>query len=74
MSNDPGFELFAFNIQQDVISSSKDNISEAFAEDQFSELVLEYLADAGEIDDLQLCSHQARGIKVNGYDFYNDDK
>ncbi len=36
--------------------------------------MLEYLANAGEIDDLELCYHQARGIKVNGYDFSNDNE
>lgn len=74
MSTDPGFEQFVSNFQEDVRLKARDSNSESFAEEQFTEEILEYLADAGEIDDLHLCSYQTRGIKVNGYDFSNNDE
>ncbi|MGB9938404.1 hypothetical protein [Methanosarcina sp.] len=74
MSIDPGFEQFISNFQEDVRLKSRDSSSESFAEEQFTEEMLEYLADAGEIEGFQLCSYQARGVKVNGYDFNNNDE
>lgn len=68
------FEQFAENFYQDIGAQSRDTETEAFAEEQFTDLMLEYLADAGEIDDREICSHQARGIKVNGYAFSNNNE
>ena len=65
---------FSILFQQDVIAGSRDVENELFAEEQFTDLMLNYLAEAGEIDDRELCSHQARGIKVNAFVFYNDNE
>lgn len=72
--SDTELENFSINFHQDVIAGIRDSENEQFAEEQFTELMLDYLADAGEIDDWELCSHQARGIKVNAYVFYNDNE
>lgn len=72
--SDAEFEQFAENFLQDVIARSRDTETEAFTEEQFTELMLEYLADAGEIDDREICSHRSRGIKVNGYAFSNENE
>lgn len=72
--SDTELENFSINFHQDVIAGSRDSEKENFAEEQFTELMLDYLADAGEIDDWELCTHQARGIKVNAYVFYNDNE
>ena len=67
-------EEFAENFHQDIIAGRQDANVEVFSEGLFTDLMLEYLADAGEIDDREICSHQARGIKVNGYAFFNDNE
>ncbi|MBN1195331.1 MAG: AIPR family protein [Methanomicrobiaceae archaeon] len=72
--SDSDFEQFAESFHQDIISYSRDADTESFTEDQFTELMLEYMADAGEIDDREKCSHQSRGIKVNGYALSNDNE
>jgi hypothetical protein len=72
--SDTDLEQFAEKFHQDVFAGSRDAGAEAFSEEQFTDLMLEYLADAGEIDDHEICSHQARGIKVNGYAFFNNNE
>lgn len=72
--SDSDLEQFAENFHQDIIAGSRESDYEVFSEEQFTSLMMEYLTDAGEIDDRELCSHQSRGIKVNGYAFYNDNE
>ena len=74
MDADIGLLNFAEDIHQQVISRAHDTQSEGFEEDHFTDVILEYLAEAGEIDDWENCSHQARGIKVNGYNFFDDNE
>jgi len=62
-----GLNEFAKKFQQDVISQSQVEDDEAFREDQFTEIMTEYLTEADEIDNPIICYHNARGIKVNGY-------
>jgi len=72
--SDTDLDLFAEKFRQDIIAGSRDTDAEAFSEEQFTNLMMEYLADAGEIDDREICTHQARGIKVNGYALFNDNE
>jgi len=74
MDADSQLLTFAHDINQEVISRAHDTQTEGFEEDHFTDIILEYLADAGEIDDWENCSHQARGIKVNGYNFFNNNE
>jgi hypothetical protein len=74
MDADTGLLNFAEDIHQQVISRAHDTQTEGFEEDHFTDVILEYLAEAGEIDDWENCSHQARGIKVNGYNFFDDNE
>lgn len=67
MDIDTGFDEFAKKFQQDVISQSQVEEEESFREDQFTEIMTEYLTEADEIDNPIVCYHNARGIKVNGY-------
>jgi hypothetical protein len=78
MSNDE-LELtrFIVGLHQEVITNSEGSSSEgnegAFREDEFTRLMIDYLIDAGEIDDGSVCYHSARGIKVNGYNLQVDE-
>jgi hypothetical protein len=68
---------FAANLQQEVIVSAEgtqtDSDEGSFREDEFTRLMIEYLIDAGELEDGQVCYHSARGIKVNGYNIQVDE-
>lgn len=67
MSLDSGIEEFAKVYQQDIISQSQVEDEEYFREDKFTEIMMEDLCEADEIDNPFVCSHRSRGIKVNGY-------
>lgn len=60
---------FALDLQQDVLArSTSENDGEGeFEENVFTQFMIDYLGDAGEIDDGQVCPHRAHGIQVNGY-------
>ena len=67
MNLDSGIEEFAKIYQQDIISQSQVEDEEYFVEDKFTELMMEDLCEADEIDNPFVCSHRSKGIKVNGY-------
>jgi hypothetical protein len=68
---------FAENLQQEVISNAEGNQTEedggAFREEAFTRLMIEYLTEAGELEDGHVCYHTARGIKVNGYNLQEEE-
>lgn len=78
MSNDD-LELarFAENLHQQVIIEAEGNQSEEevgfFREEAFTRLMIEYLTEAGELEDGHVCYHTARGIKVNGYNIQEEE-
>ncbi|MBW4553383.1 MAG: AIPR family protein [Aphanocapsa sp. GSE-SYN-MK-11-07L] len=78
MSNDD-LELsrFAENLHQEVIISAEGNQTEedggAFREEAFTRLMIEYLTEAGELEDGHVCYHSARGIKINGYNLQEEE-
>ncbi|NMG20918.1 AIPR family protein [Brasilonema bromeliae] len=69
---------FAAELIQEVINNSEagqdneDGEGDSFREDEFTRLMIEYLTDAGELDDGEVCYHRNRGIKVNGYSINQD--
>jgi len=58
---------FAENQLQEVILASDLEGEEDYRENGFTELMTSELIEAGELDDVQVCFYQARGLKVNGY-------
>jgi len=68
---------FAKNLQQQVIIDAEGNQSEedggSFREEAFTHLMIEYLTEAGELEDGHVCYHSARGIKVNGYNLQKEE-
>ena len=53
---------------EDVLEHS----DETSWEDHFAEIMIEHLAEAGEIDDGELCEYKRKGIKINGYSYGSD--
>lgn len=70
----PG-ELLTYlaDLQQEVLSRAELEGDEAMRRDAFSEIVTEILAEAGEVEDAQICYHRAHGIEVGGYHYAADD-
>ncbi len=65
---------FAKDFQQEIIIRSEIEGEECFREDMFTQLMVEYLNDAGELDDAQIFSYRARGLQINGYCVSDDDE
>lgn len=65
---------FAEEFRQEVLARCTDEDSLHFREDKFTEVMIEYLSQANEIDDGEVCyhKHNPRGEKLNGYSFSND--
>jgi AIPR protein len=76
-SDESELSRFIENLHQQVIINSEGNNAEgddgAFREEEFTSLMIEYLIEAGEIEDGQICYHSARGIKVNGYNLQEEE-
>jgi AIPR protein len=78
MNNDD-LELTRFieNLHQEVITNSEGSNAEgdegSFREEAFTQLMIDYLIEAGEIEDGHVCYHNARGIKINGYNIQEDE-
>ena len=68
---------FAENLRQEVIISAEGSQDEedegSFREEAFTRLMIEYLTEAGELEDGHVCYHSARGIKVNGYNLQEEE-
>ncbi len=73
MSDDLGLEQFAINLNQEVVSKASLEDQEDFLGDAFARIMVDYLSEAGELDDGEICYHKARGVEVSGYHL-NDDE
>lgn len=61
-------EQFAQDFKQDVLSLAEVEDSEDFAENAFSRRMLDYIAEAGELGDADVCNYRSSGLKINGYE------
>ena len=68
-------ELKAFyeDLSQEIINKASMDETEDFRENIFTQIYIDYLCEAAEIDDGNVCFHEARGIKVNGYSISEDE-
>ncbi|HUT09607.1 MAG TPA: AIPR family protein [Thermoguttaceae bacterium] len=73
MNDQHDLEQFAANLQQEVISRASLEDQEEFLGDAFTRIMIDYLADAGELDDGEVCFHKTRGIEVSGYHLSDDE-
>lgn len=72
MSEQEELTRFAEDLFQEAISASHDYEDASFLEDHFTWLATEYLSEAGEIEDADICYYRAYGLKVNGYSIDSD--
>jgi hypothetical protein len=67
-------EAFSVDLQQRVISRCELEGDEAFRESAFTQIVIDFLSESGELDDAEACAHRAYGIQVNGYSISEYDE
>jgi hypothetical protein len=68
MDENAELQQFAADLLQEVIANSDTEEDEGlFREEIFTRTFIDYLCDAGELADGEVCYYVARGIKVNGY-------
>ena len=53
--------IFAENLRQEAIIRSELEGREEFRGDAFTDILIGYLTDAGDLDDAIVCYHKARG-------------
>lgn len=61
--------LASINREIEDIQEHSDDLS---WEDQFAEMMIEHLTEAGEIDDGEICEHKRKSLKINGYSYGSD--
>ena len=67
MPDQTDLSAFLNELTQRVLIESNLEESENFREDQFTQMMIDYMIDASEISDGTVCYHRNRGVKVNGY-------
>lgn len=63
---------FAEEIKQEVLSQCSDEEEGDFRENKFTEIMIDYLKEANEIDDGDICYHKSHGMKLNGFNYSED--
>ena len=71
MSDNDGLNSFAEEFRQAVLGKAA--VEELMISDAFTATLIEYLSDAGEIEDGEPCFHKARGVEVHGYNVSDDE-
>ena len=70
MDENAELQQFAEDLLQEIIANSdNEETGGLFREDEFTRIFIEYLCEAGELEDGEVCHHYSRGIKVNGYHY-----
>ena len=73
MSETELLTAFTEDLLQEVIAASDNEESGEFRINEFTRLAAEYLIEAGEIEDLNVCYHKSRGMQINGYNLSQDE-
>lgn len=68
-------ELYKFyeDLCQEIINKAALDEEEDFRENIFTQIYIDYLSEAAEIEDGNLSYHEARGVKINGYSMPEDE-
>jgi hypothetical protein len=64
--------VFANDILQEVLLLADLDDQESLRPEAFTELMLQHLEEAGEIDEGRVCYHKERGLEVSGYGISED--
>ena len=68
-------ELIKFyeDLSQEIINKAMIDDTEDFRENTFTQIYIDYLCEAAEVEDGNVCFHEGRGVKVNGYSISEDE-
>lgn len=64
---------FYEDLTQEIINKAAIDETEDFRENIFTQIYIDYLCEAAEIEDGNVCYHESRGVKVNGYSISEDE-
>ena len=64
---------FFEDLNQEIINKATIDETEDFRENIFTQIYIDYLCEAAEIEDGNVCFHEGRGVKVNGYSIAEDE-
>jgi len=64
---------FCTNLQQEILADAQARPDGTMLADVYTSRMIEYLTEAGELDDGEVCYHRARGVEVSGYAVDDDD-
>lgn len=73
MAKTEDIKKFYQDLNQEIINKAAIEEEEGFREDIFTQLYIDYLTEAAEVEDGNICYHEAPGIKVNGYSIAEDE-
>ena len=73
MANSEELVKFYNDLSQEIINKAALEETEEFRENIFTQIYIDYLCEAAEIEDGNIAYHEARGIKVNGYSIAEDE-
>jgi len=73
MNEKDGLSSFCEDLLQEVLAGAGDAEDGGFNVNQFTRIVADYLIEAGEIEDINICFYKSRGMQFNGYNVYQDE-
>lgn len=73
MNEKDGLNSFCEDLLQEVLAGAGDTEDGGFKVDQFTRMVADYLIEAGEVEDVNICFYKSRGMQLNGYNVNQDE-
>lgn len=73
MNEKDGLNSFCEDLLQEVLAGAGDAEDGGFKVDQFTRMVADYLIEAGEVEDVNICFYKSRGMQLNGYNVNQDE-
>lgn len=73
MSEMDGLNSFCEDLIQDILAGTGDSEDGGFKIDQFTRTVADYIIEAGEVEDVNICFYKSRGMQLNGYNVNQDE-
>ncbi len=73
MNEKDGLNSFCEDLLQEVLAGAGDAEDGGFKVDQFTRMVADYLIEAGEVEDVNVCFYKSRGMQLNGYNVNQDE-
>ena len=73
MNEKDGINSFCEDLIQEVLAGAVFSEDGGFKIDQFTRTIADYLVDAGEVEDVNVCFYKSRGMQLNGYNVNQEE-